>query len=55
MEGKNYKVQYRDDESAIHSIFTNAIDSYDARLMAMKEIQYLDAHPHAIEKISRYE
>ena len=52
MNCKSYKVQYKDDMSERHSVLAQAKDSYDARLIAMKKVKYLDEHPHAIDRIS---
>ena len=52
MGQKSYSVRYRDDQSNHHKIHAFANDSYDARLIAMAKIQYLNDHPHAIDNIS---
>ena len=52
MEQKSYAVRYRDDQSIHHKIDTYANDSYQARIIAMKNNKYLSDHPHAIDNIS---
>ena len=52
MEQKSYAIRYRDEQSNYHKIQTYANDSFQAKLIAMNQIQYLHDHPHAIDNIS---
>tara|TARA_Y100001968_G_scaffold25323_1_gene19800 strand:- start:82 stop:249 length:168 start_codon:yes stop_codon:yes gene_type:complete len=51
MDLKSYSVRYKDGQSNHQQLQTLANDSYDARLIAIKKIQYLSEHPHAIDHI----
>ena len=52
MNRKSYRVSYRDDQSVRHEVSTYAKDSFDAKLLAMKSVEYLSEHPNAIDNIS---
>ena len=48
---KAYTVFYSDGQSSKHEFCTYAKDSYDARIVAMEMVGYLNEHPNAIDFI----
>lgn len=52
MENRQYVVRYRDSQSKFHEFSTQARDSYEARLVAIENVDFIHQHPNSIDCIT---